>query len=421
MSDSCFHLKYGSSTLSLEVPPGNLHGVLEPREAAGVPDDFEAITAALRSPVNSPRLTKLVRPGDRIAIVVSDVTRPAPTATMLPPLLDELRLAGVKDADVTVVFALGIHRGHTRQEQIRLVGSEVFDRVRCLDFDPDDCVDVGTTRRGTPVLASRAVVEADFRICTGNVEYHYFAGYSGGAKALVPGVCHRRTVERNHSMMLLPGAEAGRLTGNPVREDIEEAGERIGADFVLNTVLNGRGQIVRAVAGEQRAALAAGARTVDEMYQVPMDGPADVVVASAGGYPKDINLYQAQKAVDNARFAVRRGGILVLVAECREGLGEQTFAEWMEEAKAPGDLVERLRAGFVLGGHKAAALALAMHHADVYLVSAFPEEQARGLFFEPVPSPQAGLARALARLGPNSRVAVMPNAGSTLPRLRGHA
>jgi len=413
-----FHLKYGSGSLPLAVPAANLQGVLGPREAPGVLDEVAAVAAALQSPIGLPRLPELVGAGDRIAIVVSDVTRPAPTARMLPPLLDELRSAGVRDADVTVVFAVGIHRSHTRAEQARLVGAETFERVRCVDFDPEDCVYLGATHRGTPIVASRAVVESDFRICTGNVEYHYFAGYSGGAKALVPGVCHRSTVERNHAMMLLPGAVAGRLVDNPVRQDIEEAAERIGCDFVLNTVLNAQRQIVRVVAGEQRAALAVAARVVDQMYQAPLDELADVVVASAGGYPKDINLYQAQKAIDNARFAVRKGGIIVLAAECREGLGEETFAEWMESAQTLGDQIERLRARFVLGGHKAAALAVAMQHADVYLTSAFPDDYARRLFFEPVPSPQAGLARALDRLGSDARVLVIPNAGSTLPRLR---
>ncbi len=410
-----FRLKYGAGSLPLEVPTASLQGVLEPREAPGVPDEAAAVVAALRSPVGLRPLARLVRAGQRVAVVVSDVTRPAPTARLLPPLLDELAAAGVRDADVTVVFALGIHRPHTPDEQARLVGPGVFERVRCVDMDPADCVELGTTSRGTPVRATRAVVEADFRICTGNVEYHYFAGYSGGAKALIPGVCHRSTIERNHSLMLLPNAASGRLADNPVRQDIEEAGALIGCDFVLNAVLNSSKQIVRVVAGEQRQAIAAAARVVDEMYRASLDAPADVVVASAGGFPKDINLYQAQKAVDNARFAVRKGGVVVLVAECREGLGEATFAEWLESAGSPGDLVERLRTGFALGGHKAAALALALQHADVYLVSAFPDDYARRIGFVPVASPQAGLRLALDRLGPDARVLVMPNAGSTLP------
>ena len=219
-------------------------------------------------------------------------------------------------------------------------------------------------------------------------------------------------------MMLLPGAAAGEIEQNPVRLDIEEAAERIGADFVLNTVLDAKRHIVRAVAGEQRAALRAAAAVVDEIYGAPLDRPADVVVASAGGYPKDINLYQAQKAIDNARWAVREGGILLLAAECREGLGEDTFAEWMESAGSPDDLIARLRAGFVLGGHKAAALAMAMKHADVYLYSAFAPDVARRLFFHPVPSLQAGLDSCLQRLGPGARVLVIPNAGSVLPKLR---
>ncbi|HEX8959654.1 MAG TPA: nickel-dependent lactate racemase [Solirubrobacterales bacterium] len=418
MTENLFQLKYGDGTVSLEVPEDRLQGVLLPREVPPEPDETAAIRAALANPIGAPRLEKLVGPGKRVVVVVSDITRPAPTARMLPPLLDELNRAGVPDSAITIVFALGIHRAHTREERERLVGPAVTSRVRLVDADPTDLVDLGTTSRGTPVRAFRLAVEADFRICTGNVEYHYFAGYSGGAKALVPGVCGRETVEHNHSMMLLPGAAAGEIERNPVRLDIEEAAERIGADFVLNTVLDAKRHIVRAVAGEQRAALRAAAAVVDEIYGAPLDRPADIVVASAGGYPKDINLYQAQKAIDNARWAVREGGILLLAAECREGLGEDTFAAWMESAGSPDDLIARLRAGFVLGGHKAAALAMAMKHADVYLYSAFAPDYARRLFFHPVPSLQAGLDSCLQRLGPGARVLVIPNAGSVLPKLR---
>lgn len=418
MPETCLHLKYGSGSLPLTVPAANLLGILEPVERSGRALGGEAVAAALASPIGVPRLAESVGPGARVAIVVSDVTRPVPTATLLPPLLAELGRAGVRDDQITVVFGLGIHRGHTPEERRRLVGPAAFDRVRCVDFDPEDCVDLGTTSRGTPIRVSRLVAEADVRICTGNVEYHYFAGYSGGAKALLPGVCHRTTVERNHSLMLQPGAVAGRLVGNPVREDIEEAGERIGADFVLNVVLDARREIVAVVAGGQRQAIEAGARLVDDLNLAPIDRLADVVVVSAGGYPKDLNLYQAQKALDNAQHAVREGGAIVLAAECREGLGEETFAAWMESARRPEDLVERLRARFVLGGHKAAALALTLRRADLHLVSSLSDEHARSLFFLPAPSLDAALAMARAKVGQDARVLVMPNGGSTLPRLR---
>ena len=413
-----FDLKYGRGHDLLRVPNGNLLGVLQPRDRPGVPDEVAAIRAALASPVESARLTERVRPGSRVVVIVSDATRPAPSDRMLPPLLDELNAAGVPDSDITVTYAVGTHRRHTQAERTRLVGEAVYSRVRCVDFEPEDWVDVGNTRRGTPVRATRMVVEADFRILTGNVEYHWFAGYSGGAKALVPGVCDRETVRRNHSMMVEPGAHAGRLVGNPVREDIDEAADLIGADFALNVVLNAKREIVRAVAGAPRVVVALAAQTVDELNGVQLAERAEIVVASAGGYPKDINVYQAQKAIDNARLAVKPGGTLIVVAECGEGLGEETFAEWMAAAREPRDLIERLKREFVIGGHKAAGLALALVDSELCLVSALPEATVRGLFCASAESAQAALDRALAKHGPDARVLVMPSAGSTLPLVK---
>jgi lactate racemase len=414
-----FHLKYGRGHESLDVPVANFGGAIEPREMAGTPDATTAIREALANPVRSSRLAERVRSGNRVVVVVSDVTRPAPSDLMLPPLLDELNAAGVPDSDIVVTFAVGTHRRHTAAERIRLVGEAAYGRVRCIDYEPDDFVEVGTTRRGTPVRATRMVVEADFRVLTGNVEYHWFAGYSGGGKALVPGVCDRETVRRNHSMMVEPGAHAGRIAGNPVREDIDEAADLIGADFALNVVLNVRREIVRAVAGAPRSVVAEAAKTVDELNGVPLAERADIVVASAGGYPKDINVYQAQKAIDNARLAVKPGGTLILVADCGEGLGESTFAEWMAAAKEPRDLIERLRGEFVIGGHKAAGLALALVDAELCLVSVLDEAAVRGLFCTSAPTAQAALDRALAKHGAGARVLVMPSAGSTLPLVGG--
>jgi len=413
-----FRLKYGSTHLAVEVPAANLEGVIEAREQPGLPDPDAAIRAAIAGPVAGPSLAGIVRPGDRVAVVVSDITRPAPSHLLVPPVLDALNAVGVPDSHITVIFALGIHRPHTPAERERLVGAAVTRRVRCIDSDPSDCVRVGVTSRGTIVRATRSAVNADVRVCTGNVEYHWFAGYSGGAKALVPGVCDRATISANHSLMLQPGAEQGRIDGNPLREDIEEAGALIGADFAVNVALNSRREIVAAFAGRPLDVLRAGARAIDSMYAIPIERQADVVIASPGGSPKDMNLYQAQKAIDNARFAVRPGGALILAAECREGLGEEVFEQWMDEAREPADLVRRLRAGFVVGGHKAAALGMAAVHAPITLVSAMPPERVRRLFLTPAASLDEALAMAFERLGSGASVLVMPNAGSTLPRTR---
>jgi len=275
------------------------------------------------------------------------------------------------------------------------------------------------------------VVRADRRIGVGTIEYHYFAGYSGGYKAVVPGVCSLRTIEANHSLMVQAGAESGQIDGNPVREDIDEAGARVGVDFVLNVILDPAGRPRKAVgthgaSSEEHHALSAVAGHPIEAHRegcaqlnafgcAPLPWLADVVLVSAGGFPKDINLYQAQKALDHARLAVRPGGTIILVAECPEGLGHGVFAEWMLSGQTPDQLIRRIRERFVLGGHKAAAVALAQKRASIALVSSLPADRCRAMGLVPYASPVEALADALARTPAPARVALMPQGGSALP------
>ena len=217
---------------------------------------------------------------------------------------------------------------------------------------------VGTTSRGTRLEVFEPYLDADLRICTGNIEYHYFAGFSGGAKAVVPGLCSYAAIRDNHSMMLAPTARAGILDGNPVREDIDEAGGLVGVDFIFNVVLDEEKRIIHAVAGHYLEAHREGVRRLRRALRPARStAAADVVIASPGGRPKDINLYQAQKTLDNVGGAVRDGGVVILVARCREGFGQKAFEEWMCGMGTPQVLIDRIQREFVLGGHKAAAVA----------------------------------------------------------------
>jgi nickel-dependent lactate racemase len=274
---------------------------------------------------------------------------------------------------------------------------------------------VGHTRRGTPIDVFTNVLRADVRILLGAIEFHYFAGYSGGYKALVPGVCGLETIRHNHRMMTLARAVAGRRVGNPVREDIDEGGALIGADFILNVILDGHKRVMSAVAGHPELAHAAGCAALDRFGRAHIDRAADLVITSPGGYPKDINLYQAQKALDNACHIVRPGGIIVLVAECREGLGHPTFEAWMQEPGGPQGILRRIEREFVLGGHKAAAVAMAMQQAHIFLVSELPPEKVRTMGFQAFFSVNGAVQSALARLGPRPHVAVLPEGSSVLP------
>jgi nickel-dependent lactate racemase len=335
---------------------------------------------------------------------------------MLPSVLDELNRGGVRDEAILVVFALGTHRQHTEAEKIALAGEQVYRRVRCIDSDPNDCVLLGRTSRQTPVWVFRPVAQADVRVCLGNIEYHYFAGYSGGVKAVMPGVANAETIQQNHRRMTEAGALAAHLDDNPVRCDIEEAGAIVGVRFILNVILDENKTIVSVVAGHPLLAHRAGCLQLDAFGRPAIDQPADVVIVSAGGYPKDLNLYQAQKALDNARHIVRPGGLIVLVAECGEGLGNRTFEKWMHEPGGPDAIIAHIRREFVLGGHKAAAVAMTMQHAEVGLMSAMPADDVRAMGFKPFNSLAQAVQYALDKF-PAPRIAVMPEGGSVVPQI----
>lgn len=413
-----FSYGYGNETRTFQVPDRNLLCEVTQNQVEVASTGAEAVREALKSPIGTKRLGELVRPGQKIAVITSDITRPCPSHVILPELLRELSEAGVRDADITVVFALGSHRVHTQEEQMRLVGREVFDRVRCVDAAKEGFVHVGVTRSGTPVDIDPVVAGADVRICVGNIEFHYFAGYSGGAKAIMPGVSTRDAIQKNHSKMVLDAARAGNLLENPLRQDIEEAAAMVGVDFILNVVLDEEKKIVKAVAGDLRRAHEAGCAFLDQLYKIRIPARADIVVTTPGGFPKDINLYQAQKALDNARHAVRDGGIIILAASCREGLGEKVFEQWMLDSPSPEAMIERIGRDFQLGGHKAAAISMVLKRCRILLVSDLEDGFVRNIFLEPFPTVDAALQEAFSSLGEDSRVIFMPHGGSVLPQVQ---
>lgn len=399
-----------------ELPERALLDVLKPNAVEAGLSGADSVRDALRRPIASPRLGDLVGPGRKVAIITSDLTRPLPSHVVLPPLLDELADCGCRDEDIVIVFALGSHRRQSEAEMRKLVGDAVFARYRCLDGDPEDVVHLGRTARGTPVDVVRVVAEADFRIGLGNIEYHYFVGYSGGAKAIMPGVSTRAAIQANHSRMVEKEARAGNLDTNPVRQDIEEAvGRFCPLHFIVNVVLDEHKRIIHTVCGDYIAAHRAGCRFLDRLYRKEIAARADIVIVSQGGAPKDLNVYQTQKALDNAKHAVKKGGVIILVGSCREGMGEQVFEEWMTRAERPEDLTERIARDFQLGGHKAAAIALVLADAKIFLVSDLEDDFVRSIFMEPYPSVQAALDQAFAEQGAEAKVLVMPYGGSTLP------
>lgn len=342
------------------------------------------------------------------SILVSDITRPAPSHLMLPPLIKRLKDLGI--SDLKIVFALGTHRRMTSEEERLLLRDCTI--LPHMQHNPKACVSLGETRRKTPVEILETVASSDLIVATGNIEYHYYAGYSGGAKAVLPGVSSEESVIKNHELMRDPLSTTGRLD-SPVRQDMEDAAGIAGLDFILNAVLNGKKEIVQSVAGDFVSAHRLGAVTVDRMYRRPVQ-PAEIVVTCAGGRPKDLNLFQAQKALDNAKNAALPGGSIILVAECCEGLGHPVFERWAREATSAEDCWERFGREYEFGGHKAAFLAKESLEHHLILVSALPVERAEMCFFTPAATLEQALELARSRQGRDARMLVMPHGNLTL-------
>ena len=415
-------LPYGKTEVCVRVPTRNFLGSIEPKEKEGVPDAVLEIKRALNEPIGSKRLDEIVKPEDKVAIVVDDATRPAPSHLMVPPLLEELNNAGVKDENITIIFSCGTHKAVTREEAVKLLGEAVLNRVKTLSHDckASNLVYVGETRKhGTKVYLNHVFAEADVKILTGDIGFHYYAGYGGGRKSVLPGVSGEETIKHNHAMLLHPNAKTGILDGNPVHEDMVEAARLAKVDFILNVVINSEKEVVKAFAGDVEQAFHEGVKLVDEMYRIPVDRKADIVVVSPGGYPADVNLFQAYKGVDNALEIVKRGGVIILVAECPEGHGNQVFYDWMVKFKDLKAVQREIKRNFVLGGHKAYYLMKALRKAQIFLVSAMPDYYATNIFkLKTARAVNDALNEAFSIVGKNAKVWVMPYGNFTLPEFK---
>lgn len=372
-------IPYGKDCIKLNINDSNVLDVIKSKDIKKSFDENKIIFKALSSPVGSKKLSELARDKNNSCILVSDITRPCPSYKFLPYILNELKTGGVKE--ITVIFGLGIHRKHSQEERIKLVGHYVAGNASLLDFEADKCKFVGKTKYGTPVEVYSKALDSDLLIATGNIEYHYFAGYSGGAKALMPGVCSRNSIQANHLLMLDDLSCAGNYYTNPVRLDIEEAGAMVGIDYIFNVILDDSKNIIAAVSGANNDAYIKGINIYDSIYKIEVDSKADMVIISPGGHPKDINLYQAQKALESVKEIVKESGTIILVAACPEEFGEDTFANWMDDVKDYKKLYKKLKDKFILGGHKAVAISKLLTRSKVFLFSSFDKETTKNMGF----------------------------------------
>jgi len=409
-------LAYGKGVMVLEIPDKNVAGVLNPREKPGITDPMRAVRESLVSPIGSPplreRLARYTAP--KVVVIVNDVTRPVPYQWVLPPLMDELE--GVPPDRLEFVVATGIHRPHTDQENRELFSAELTDRYSFRSHNCDgNLVSVGALSNGLSLRVDRAVADADVVIGTGLIGLHYFAGYSGGRKSILPGVSDRESITRCHAQMVDHRARCGRVIGNPVHEVMMEGARKAGLSFIVNVVTNGRKEIVHVVSGDMEEAWLEGVKACAEMSVTPVGRRYPVVIVSADGYPRDMNVYQAQKALDNAAEAAQEGGTIIWVAECTEGFGEPTFEEWMRNATTPAEVLARFERGFALGGHKAFAIARVAAEKEVVLVSGLAREDVDTLFCTYQPDIPSAVRYVEKKHGTDYQALIMPEGGLVFP------
>ena len=422
---------FGKGVQTISLPVEQILYDIEGQAAEPIADMYAAVKEALANPIGTKPLKEIVKPGEKVCLVVSDITRGwIRNDLLLPPLLDVLNSAGVPDEDIFIVIALGTHRGHTPEEDLAVCGEEVVRRVKIYQHECQNdemLVNVGTTSRGTTMEVNRRVHEADRVVLLGGIVYHLMAGFGGGRKSVMPGVSSYKTVQKNHSLCLAdnrggganPRCASSKLALNDMHEDQMECTEFVNPDFLLNVTINPEGQICDIFAGDWREAWLAGTQRVEEIYGIEIEEQADMVIASAGGFPKDINLYQGSKTLDNAYFATRQGGVLIGVMECPDIMEPPDFSDWF---KYNSDLLkweDELRAGFTIPGFVGYTLALMTREMTVILVSA-PENEdfIRRGGFEFAPDIETAYEMGKEKLGEKFTVTLMTHGANTLPKLK---
>jgi nickel-dependent lactate racemase len=411
---------YGKESSTLHLADELQCDVIEPPDVAAAADPLGAVEAALDASVGTMRLSEF-RGARSATVAINDKTRPVPHEHLLPPLLRRLEGLGLPREAITLLIATGLHSTMPSTEFPRVVPAEVLARYPVVSHDADDkpnLVHLGVTSRGTPVWVNRRFLQADLRLVVGNIEPHQFQGFSGGVKSAAIGLAGRETINHNHALMTDPQARLGRYTGNPARQDVEEIGRTIGVHLALNTILDGHKQIVHALAGEPRAVMDAGIPLSRSISQVAVAAPFDLVIASPGGHPKDINLYQSQKALAHASLVTREGGAVIVVAACPEGTGSRDYEAWMVGVRSHDEVFVKFEyEGFRIGPHKAFQIARDAARVRAILVSEMAPELVRRLLLTPAKSLNEALGLVLPDLPTDARVGIMPRASSTIPLL----
>ncbi len=415
-------LKYGDSHKTLELDDKNVIGTLELTKVPGLPDVTKAEMEALKNPIGTERLSEIAKGKKTACVVVSDYTRGVPykrpNFNLLLPIIEELHEGGIKDENIKFLVGTGAHRAHTDKENLDNFGEEIISKYEVISHDCDkNNISLGKLSTGNELLIDKLWVDSDVKVMTGLITTHYFGGFSGGRKGILPGIVSRETVRKNHAMIIDPEVDIAKTKGNPISDEMDEAARKAEVDFLLNVVINDKKEIVKIAAGDLDQAFEVGWKACRDLYRVPFHDKADVVFACAGGYPKDVSLYQSQKTINNAKLVLKEGGTIVLISECREEIGSDTFAEWLLKASSLDELLNTKQEKIIVGGHTAVGNAKVLKKFDILVVSNIKKKDLEKRFYKYAKSIEDAINWVKDKHGDDFRSYVMPQAGLIYPCL----
>jgi nickel-dependent lactate racemase len=417
-------IPFGEKILSFNFPSGWEKETLRPNPSIASDDPNKAILKALENPIHSPSLLEIVRPRQKVAIVVSDITRLwVGTDRFLPSVLQVLNQKGVKDEDILLIVATGSHRDNSPEEIRKIVGDGVFRKARVLNHharEKEQLTLLGRTLFGTEVWINRFVIESDLTIVTGGITFHSLSGFSGGRKGILPGISGYGTIQQNHRLSLKEGGgvletvKKGQMEQNPVSQDMLAAGRMVPNTFLFNVVVNEEGKLLRAVSGDLEMAHLEGCQTVKSISSVLIKERGDIVLASPGGYPWDISLFQSIKTLESSSFATQEAGTIILVAECRDGIGPPDWTQWFELGKEE-EIERELRKGFTIPGFIALKTVSLARRFRVILVSGLKGEWVKKVGMIPASSIDESILIAKERVGYSAHALFIPHGSFVLP------
>ncbi|NLL36021.1 MAG: nickel-dependent lactate racemase [Fretibacterium sp.] len=426
---SRYEMKFDQGELSVEVPGEDLLGILRSREVPCAKTEEEAVRSALENPIGTPRLRDIVKPGERICIVTCDVTRLWQHPSLyLEIIVEELLGAGVLESDIFFLSGTGTHRNQSPEEHKALLGEKLYSRHKIYDHQSktDAMTDFGVTSRGTPIKFNKRATDSDHIVVTGGIVYHFMAGWGGGKKGILPGIASYDTVMKNHSLALspIPGegrnmdCSSGTIEKNLIHLDMVEAVAKLAPSFLFNVIMNAEGRIGWAVAGDWQQAYQKGMDIVDSVEAIPIDRQADLVIASACGFPKDINFYQSTKAIFNGREALRPGGAMLLIAACPEGYGNQEVQRMLLDYPTNAKREAELRREFTIAKHVGFCTAEVAEQYDFHIVTRMDPALLEGTGITSSPTVEEAMKKIHARHGNRLKTWLMPQASNTLPKLQ---